>query len=137
MSRLCRVSVLVACLFTAAVTAGCGGSATGPAKHPVRGQITLKGGNASSLADGFVRFESTDPAKHAGTASIESDGSFSVGLPAGTYRVRVEPPHDDETGRPKRGLFDPRYESFEKSNLTFTVTAGENQCPLQLDRPKR
>jgi hypothetical protein len=113
------------------VLAGCGES--GPPVHQVSGKVVFKGkGNLRQLVGGKVRFQSTADPKLMPVGSIEDDGSFSLGtmhqdkelrgVPAGTYKARVEPrPADDEEAA--RAPIDRKYLEFDKSGLTFTVPA--------------
>src|SRR5262249_27292746 len=112
------------------LAAGCGDSA--PKAYPVQGKVVFKGkgGPGSGLVGGRVRLQSmTDPTLMP-VGEIEDGGSFSIGtrwkdkdlrgVPAGQYKVRVEPPGDDEDRR-QRTVLDPKYRDFDKSNLTITV----------------
>jgi len=54
-------------------------------------------------------------------------------LPAGTYRVRVLPPPNAEKSSP----LDSRYESFDKSGLTFTAAAGSAPQQVNFKLAKR
>jgi hypothetical protein len=110
----------------------------GPQTFPVQGKVVFKGkgGNVGQLAGGNVRFQSIADPNLTAVGEIADDGSFALGsyikdkgypgVPAGEYKARVDPPEDDEEGRPLRGLIHPKYQDFDKSGLTFTVPhAGE------------
>ncbi len=117
--------------------AGCGSS--GPKVYPVEGKVVFKGkgGDMRHLIGGKVRFQSTTDPKVSPVGSIEDDGVFSMGtladekslpgVPAGTYKARIEPPRGgevDEDAPP--APIHPKYMDFDKSGLVFTVpTQGE------------
>ena len=122
-----------ALMLLAAVTLAGSCSDGTPKTYPVKGQVVFKGkgGNIHQLVGGKVRLQSvTDPGVTA-VGEIEDDGVFSLGayyqgrglpgVPAGQYKARVEPPVDDEEGKPIRGLIHPRYEDFDKSGWIITV----------------
>src|SRR5262245_63066953 len=115
--------------------AGCGREVKG---HTVRGKVAFKGkpGRLDRLVGGKVRFQSTSDPNLMPEGVIEEEGAFvmntflpsekkaMVGVPAGQYKARVEPPLEE--GKPVRGLILPKYESFDKSGLTVTVpVSGE------------
>ncbi|HEY1375237.1 MAG TPA: hypothetical protein VGF55_00495 [Gemmataceae bacterium] len=119
---------LAAALGVALLLAGC--SSNRSAAPAVAGKVVHKKGDVGKLAGGHVRLKSeTDPSL-AVSGSIEDDGSFTLGaysagkalteIPAGQYKVRVDPPKDDD-GNPKRGLIQPRYQDFNKSGLKVTI----------------
>ncbi len=133
-------------LLLLAAACGCGGS--DPKTYAVQGKVVYKGqaGNVGQLAGGRVRFQSlTDPAV-TGLGEIEEDGSFALGtffhdkslpgVPAGRYKVRLDPPGDDDEGKAQRGLLHPKYLDFDKSGLTFTVPAS-GDLVLEVERPGR
>jgi hypothetical protein len=118
------------------IVAGCGPS--GPQTYPVQGKVVFKGkgGKVQQLAGSKVWLQSVADPSLAAVGEIEDDGSFSLGtylkeksyqgVPAGQYKGRIEPPADDEEGKPLRGLIHPRYHDFDKSGITCTVPlAGE------------
>jgi hypothetical protein len=127
-----------------ALAAGCGGqpSLTG---HPVKGKVVYKGqGNVEQLADGMVRLQSTSDKNVTAFGSIDMDGTFALGsyadgkvqnVPAGQYKVRVEPPKNDDD-RPQRGLLHAKYMDFEKSGITVTVPTTE-ELVIEVERPGR
>jgi hypothetical protein len=129
-------------LGAAVLTAlGCGGS-DGPATYPVRGKVVYKGaGDVAKLAGGQVHFESAAGPRVTASGEIAADGTFAVwchldgkdreGVPAGEYKVCVRPPKDDDT--PRRGPLHPRYQTFDKSGLKATVTAGTNTPTFEVE----
>lgn len=122
--RLFWASVLIA--------AGCGRG--GPEMHPVRGDVTLTGGDAGGLAGHHVEVVSeSDPAVRA-SGVITAGGKFELetlhageihkGVPAGRYRVRVLRGEEGDDG--KRLPNPPvatRYLKFESSGLRLDVPA--------------
>jgi hypothetical protein len=135
MRQLRRLAPLTL-LFTVA-TLGCG-----KGYHPVRGTVTLEGGQP--VANGIVVFESTGD-EHPITArgEIQPDGRFELGtdnpedgVRAGKYRVlvtqRVENP--DAVLAP---AFDSRYTSFKTSGLEFEVKPGTNEYQIKLARASK
>jgi hypothetical protein len=117
-----------------ALLIGCGES--GPPVHQVNGKVVFKGkSNMRQLAGGKVRFQSTTDAELMPVSAIEDDGSFSLGtfykekelrgVPAGTYKARLEPRRADDEGAPRPAI-NSKYLDFATSGLTFTVpTSGE------------
>jgi hypothetical protein len=141
-----RVPIVAALLACAVLieAAGCGPS--GPETFPVTGKVVYKGrGNVSQLTGGRVRFQSVSDPSLVAVGEIEDTGAFSLGsflkdkalpgVPAGQYKARVEPPVDDEEGKPLPVLH-PRYLSFDKSGLTFTVPV-EGEIVITVERPFR
>src|SRR5688500_2990065 len=107
MSSRRKVPLASAWFVVLAVSAGCGPS--GPPVHTVKGKVTFKGkGHISQLTDGKVWLQSTTDADLRAVGSIEDDGSFTLGsflkdkelqgVPAGTYKARVQPPRGDDEG---------------------------------------
>jgi hypothetical protein len=109
--------------------------------YPVRGSVKLSGDKP--LTSGRVVFVQEKTAITF-PATIASDGSFVVkgstgdGLPAGTFRVRIEP---DETkltraqanpaGRKNALPFPAAYLDEQESGLQISIKEGENP-PLEL-----
>jgi hypothetical protein len=143
----CRVRI-VAILLAGAVlveAVGCGSSTL--QTFPVSGKVVYKGkGNVSQLTGGKVRFRSVSDPNVTGVGEIEDGGAFTLGtyfqekglpgVPAGEYKARVEPPEDDDEGKPLRGLLHPKYQDFDKSGLTFTVPVS-GELLIQVERPGR
>jgi hypothetical protein len=118
-----------------ALSVGCGGSAT-PYLPPLDGTLTWEDGTSPlELEGGTIEFESQG--KTVAQTGLRPDGTFilATALPAGEYRVRVLPPPAN-FGKP--AVLDPRFESFEKSKLTFTATAdGQQHANFKLARKRR
>ncbi len=127
------------------VAVGCGGSDSSIKTYPVRGKVVLKGGNANRLERGKVWFQSTSDPSLKAVGIIYEDGSFAMttlledkgvlGVPAGQYHARVEPP-TDEDHKPQPGLIHPKYQDFKKSGLNFTVP-GPDEIVIEVDRSGR
>jgi hypothetical protein len=141
----CRCTILyrtALVAFAAAVTAGCGG----PKTYPVKGKVEFKGGDVKMLAGWRVGLRSVSDPETSASGTIEEDGSFEVGtvvndklrpgVQEGTYRVRVEPPDMQEEGSDPSPLIDARFQNFDKSGLEFTVTRGENDLVVTVEKPR-
>lgn len=140
----------ILCLVIAAVgivlQAGCGKPAT---TASVTGNVTVAG---KPVTGGMVRFYANDGRSVGG--QIDSSGRYSVAdAPLGANKVTVVTSHLKGTGKPDRfadmskppedALPDPQappvyveidasYESVDSTNLTVTVTGGENSIDLNL-----
>lgn len=130
----CRLAVFALALAGAA---GCGSK-----MYPVQGKVVFKDGRP--LAGGQVIFEPQDnEAKFSVRGDIQADGTFRMGthtdddgVPAGTYRAAVipkPPPNPDERPRPPPPIH-PRFGSFDKSGLKYTVPSAE-KLTIQVDKP--
>ncbi|MCI0459422.1 MAG: hypothetical protein L0Z62_20925 [Gemmataceae bacterium] len=139
---------LVSALFVWAVLVAAGGcgSAT-PKTYPVEGKVVYKGkGNVSQLAGGTVRLQAMSDPSLTAVGEIADDGSFALGtflqdkglpgVPAGQYKARIDPPEDDDEGKPQRGLVHPKYQDFGKSGLSITVPVS-GELVIQVERPGR
>jgi len=126
--------------------AGCGKPATSAS---VTGNVTVAG---KPVTGGMVRFYATDGRSVGG--QIDSTGKYRVAdAPIGENKVTVVTSHLKGTGKPDRfadmskppedALPDPQappvyveidaaYESVDSTNLTATVTGGENSIDLNL-----
>jgi hypothetical protein len=119
---------LVALLILVAA-AGCGGSKL----YPVEGKVIFP--DDTPLTAGTVEFGPVDKdAILAPRGEIQADGTFRMstfkegdGAPEGEYRVLVTPPENADPDRPRPKSFDPRFTSFEKSGLKYTVKPGKNE----------
>lgn len=129
------------------ILGGCGPSEKLPKTYPVKGKVVLKGGNVRQLVGGYVRLELVSDPKVTAVGEIEEDGTFALGsfldgkavggvLP-GAYRARVELPADEESGRSAKGIIDPRFQSFDKSGLKYTVDPRDNEMTIEVTRPGR
>ena len=137
MSRRLPASARLAWIPLAALALAAGCGPTGPETHPVQGKIVFKekGGNLRQLAGGKVFFQSTSDPSLTAVGEIDDSGAFTMGItlkeknyagvPAGQYKARVEPPPDDDEGKPRRGLFNAKYQDFDKSKLSFTVPVSD------------
>ncbi len=97
------------------------------------------------MTDGQVVFEPVDKQKKVSARGfIQPDGSFSLGTfkdddgaVEGEYRVLVAQPvpSPSEEGRPHKQLIHPRFESFDSSKLRYTVTRGDNNFTIVVEKP--
>jgi hypothetical protein len=113
--------------------AGCGAASHMAAPLPVEGFVKWeKGMMATELEGGTVEFEKDGAV--AATAALTGDGSFKLlkPLPAGTYRVRIQPP---ATPARKGAEIAPQYQKFETSGLTFS--AGGEPKPVVFELKAR
>jgi hypothetical protein len=113
--------------------AGCGNRL-----YPVSGKVTLE--NGQPLTKGLVIFEGKEGEKPVtARGDIQSDGSYRLGThrpgdgaPPGKYQVLISPQINVDAPEPL--TFDSRYTEFKTSGLSFEVTAGTNDYPIQLER---
>jgi hypothetical protein len=130
----CRLAVFTLVLAGAA---GCGSR-----MYPVQGKVVFKDGRP--LPGGQVIFEPEDKeAKFSARGDIQADGTFRMGthtdddgVPAGTYRAVVmpkPPPNPDQRPRPPPPIH-PRFQSFDKSGLKYTVPSDQ-QLTIQVEKP--
>ena len=127
------------------VAVGCGGSEPSLQTYPVRGKVVFKGGTVNRLERGKVWFQSTSDPSLKAVGMIYEDGSFTMttlledkgvlGVPAGQYRARVEPP-TDEDHKPQPGLIHAKYQDFNTSGLNFTVPVSD-EIVIDVDRSGR
>jgi len=129
--------VSLALTLTACGGPGGGGSLT---LYPVQGQVLLAGDKP--LKGGRVVFFPKEAWGLNGEGEVGADGSFHAktadgrdGLPAGEYRVGMQPPKtalNAKTGRPDPKLvpFPPSYlDEDGATGLTATVKAESNTLP--------
>jgi hypothetical protein len=106
--------------------------------------VVYKGtGDVARLADGKVRLQSESDPGLIVAGTINEDGSFVLGVfsqgkvlgevPAGKYKVRVEPPVGNDD-KPRRGLLHPKYQDYNKSGLSVTVPPP-GEIILEVERP--
>lgn len=127
------VAVWMVCAFAGA---GCGGGSDGPpAPFPtveVKGKLVYKDGRDVAVLDlAKIWFQHTAKPEIQAVGSVGDDGTFVMtalvkdktyaGVPEGTYKVRVEPPRDEDTRAPRYDLVHLKYQSFDKSGLRATV----------------
>jgi hypothetical protein len=127
--------VIAAAVLAALGAGGCGQN--GPKTHPVRGKVTLAGGDAAQLAGHHVEaMLEGDPAVRA-SGVIAADGSFALetlhagevlkGAREGKYLVRIVPAEEDESGKKlKKPPVAARHLKFETSGLSLNVPASED-----------
>jgi hypothetical protein len=122
--------------------AGCGGTHL----YPVRGTVAFKdGAPITPLVGGQVVFEPLEPgAKESARGEIQPDGTFRLGTyqngdgaPPGQYQVLVMPPapSPSDEKRPKPQVMQRRYQRPNETPLKFTVTRGDNEYPITVERP--
>jgi hypothetical protein len=125
-----------------AALSGCAGSSNAPARqttHEVKGKFLLA--NGKPLNGGDVYFVPLDGAVTS-EGKIAADGTFSLstagsgaGVPAGQYKVRVEPTDKSllafkRAATPgKRLPFPFKYLDEDSSRLQVTIRAGSNTLP--------
>jgi hypothetical protein len=106
--------------------------------YPVSGKVTLDDGKP--LAKGLVIFEGLEGEKKVtARGDIQADGTYRLstrrpgdGVPPGKYQVLISPRVDVDNPEPVP--FDNRYTDFKTSGLTYEVTSGSNEYPIQLSR---
>src|SRR5262245_36321904 len=121
-------------LQAAALVLLVGAAGCGSRLYPVHGTVTLEDG--TPLTRGMVIFEGN----HEGVAvmargEVQRDGSYQLsthkpgdGVPAGKYRVHINPMDLSEVPDEKKNLpFDIKYLRFETSGLEYEVKAGPNE----------
>jgi hypothetical protein len=137
--RWLRVAA-VGCALAAA--GGCGGTNL----YPVRGTVAFKNGAPfTPLVGGQVVFEPLEPAaKESARGEIQADGTFRLGTyrsgdgaRPGKYKVLVMPPapSPSEEKRPHPPVLHPRYQRPDQTPLRCTVTRGDNQYPITVEKP--
>jgi hypothetical protein len=140
----CRRFLLVLLAGSLAGLAGCD---SGPKVYPVTGKVVTKGkGPAKDLAGYSVQFQSvSDPSEMPG-GPIEEDGTFVLytrvggkvipGVKEGTYQACLLQPAV-EGGAPPPLVIPRRYTKFETSNLQYTITSGQNDITIEVERDTR
>lgn len=119
-------------LLAVSLSIGCGG---GNAGTTVTGVVTMNGAPVTTGVIGFLKSGSP-----AAGGPIGADGSYSVTVATGEYKVRVDAPSPMPAGW-KEGDPPPKlpprpvpenYAHFDSSGLTATITGESSQ---QLDFP--
>jgi hypothetical protein len=146
-ARSAKLSILrrlkswhVLCLTACAGTIGCGQSLPAdPPLHPVHGVVKLDG---EPICGGRVRFARTGDQGQGGQAPVDAEGKYEanavptkLGLPAGEYKVSVIPRDVTEHSAfecDKVDKIPQKYQSFDDSGLTYTVTSGDNEYDIDL-----
>ena len=114
---------------------GCGGS---DRAYPVSGKVVYTDGRP--VVAGTIEFESVDrQPKINARGIIQADGTFRLGTfadgdgaVAGKHRAIVMWPVRTEDHDPGPSDVDPRYSSYDKSGLEFTVTDGDNDFTVEV-----
>ena len=114
--------------------AGCGNSDSLPhlQVYEVKGKVVLADGKP--LTSGVVSFVSIGGLPITPSATIASDGTFSVvtggsgeGAPTGDYKVRIEAPGLRPDRKSKKSVFPTKYTDEDSSGLVVTVRPQTNQ----------
>jgi hypothetical protein len=127
--------IVLTTLMIVLAFAGCGGG-----MQPVRGKVTLPDGKPA--ANSQVVFEGPIGGEIVSArGDVQADGSFELstvqpgdGVPAGKYRVQVNPPPMVDPEAPQRAPFHPKFSDFNSSGLEFEVKAGGNDFAIQLTK---
>jgi hypothetical protein len=121
---------------------GCGG----PGLYSVKGMVVYKDGSGIAVLErGQIVFDPADPSapKASARGEIRKDGSFTMstykegdGVVPGAYRIMVvPPPYFGIRGSSPPELFDSRYEDFETSGLSITVTGPVDDFVVTVEKP--
>lgn len=107
---------------------GCGESASSRVEREVTGKVTFQG---QPVTEGTVQFEDSANG-HGGSAGLTADGSFSVTLSEGSFKVAVLPPTEITPDTPQSPggevvkdvkNIPPKYRSLQSSPLEAQVSA--------------
>ena len=132
---LSRIGILIAvCLCTSACSEE--DYAEVPV-YPVTGTVTVKGQPAAGATVVFHPREDVGMTKgNKPFARVGDDGVFQAttyvsgdGVPAGAYSVTVVWPQDSNARGPSPDRLNNRYSNPTSSNLSATITEGENKLP--------
>jgi hypothetical protein len=140
-----RSLCLVAALALAAATAGCRRTATDPGAtpFPVQGKVTfpdrtpLRGGTITftplevKAGLGKVRYECENLVDAQGRYKMGLNGN-ERGVPAGEYKVTVQPRDYMELRGSNSNRIPARYRQVASTPLTCTVKEGENTFDVEL-----
>jgi hypothetical protein len=120
----------------AAGLAGCSNSGSLPhlQVYEVKGTVVLADGKP--LTTGLVSFVPIGDLPITPSATIGSDGSFSLvtggsgeGAPSGDYKVRIEAPGLRLDSKSKKPAFPSKYTDEDSSGLVVTVLPKANELP--------
>lgn len=141
-------------IFALTIMAGCGGATDFGPIGQITGNITFNGDVVTENTQ--VVFMQAEKG-YAGYGMTDADGNYSIewrregttfdGLPAGTYKVMVQPPPAvdledlsademlDGGGDVKISIrqFDSKYTRTESSGLAYDIVEGPNVCNIELD----
>jgi len=145
-----RRATIRGCLLwtTAIATLGTSGCDFGvPRTYPVTGRVEFSDGQPLTTG-GVVLFEASEGEGTPVTArgAIREDGTFDIttyregdGAVPGEHRVLVRAKRDPseylEQGITPRPVIDPRFETYETSELQFTVGESDNTFKIVVERP--
>ncbi|MFT5526183.1 MAG: hypothetical protein ACI9G1_004762 [Pirellulaceae bacterium] len=135
-----RIAV-ISFLATLLIFSGCGTNIV-----PMKGKVVFSDDQkvATELEGYYLSFFCVADDTMA-TANINADGTFEIstfgdldGLKLGEFRVTINPPVDNNTGEMIEDnlVYDPKYNTFQHTDLTVTVTAETKEIILPLDRVK-
>jgi hypothetical protein len=118
---------------------GCGG----PTLHPVEGVIKYNDGTPL-VGGGLITFTPVDPeAKFSARGTVKEDGTFKMGtfsegdgVPEGTYQVAIIPTRPASLRNPPPGWppLDKKYANCETSELEYTVTPGQKEYNITVEK---
>lgn len=108
---------------------GCGGSRLQPVvTHEVKGKVLLADGKP--LAKGRVVLVPVEGLTPSASGDLGADGAFTLttrdsgdGAAVGKYKVRIEPPQDQQTRKYVRPAFPLKYVDEDSSGLFVTIDA--------------
>jgi hypothetical protein len=133
--RLPGLPMVLACLVTALLF-GCG--KTTPTGS-VKGKVTLDG---APYTEGAVVFISPDSGQ-AGTADIQSDGSFTIQtpLPVGSYKVFIAPKSagaeaggDEPVEESLKEPVPDKYLTESTTDIVIDITEGDNDVTVAMSK---
>ena len=140
---------LCSSVFSLFFLSGCGSGHPAPT-YPVTGKVVFSDDGTPLSTGGAILWESTpdEPGELLFNArgAIQADGTFELttfeegdGAVAGEHRVLVRPKRDasdwTERGIVPRPVIAQRLESYETSELRFTVKEESNDFTVTVERP--
>jgi hypothetical protein len=144
LSALLRRGRVAAAVLAPALFSGC--ASDQPPTFPVQGRVAFKDGRP--MTEGVVEFVAVG-GDHAGLNArgrVQPDGTFRLttfrendGAIAGDHRAVVvwSPPPQafaDDRKQPRPPLH-PRFQDYERSGQRFTVTRGDNEFLITVEKP--